>query len=233
MNWTGELLRLWLVGSMLWVVVVGWLMWPADAPQQYGLYWYYRVAHTEVLDKRRANEAAAAAERDKSIAEIRMRYNGTRTMRVESSEKSRQVTPNELDAFNLHLELGAGVDYCQSPCEMSHDELNELEKVAHAWRERVLTPPGEVSVYPESPQLYEFRKLEAERDDNERAIEWWAAYTFGPPVILLVVGASLVWALRGFVTTSGPHWEFVVRSAVPQPTTRLGPGWCGRWVAAR
>jgi len=34
---------------------------------------------------------------------------------------------------------------------------------------------------------------------NERAIGWWLTYTFVPTALTLIVGASLAWALRGFL----------------------------------
>jgi hypothetical protein len=44
-----------------------------DAPQDYARYWYYRVAHPEVLKERRANEAAATKQRDAALGEMRAR----------------------------------------------------------------------------------------------------------------------------------------------------------------
>jgi len=61
MNRTKGLLRLWLVGSLLWAVSVGWLTWPGNSPQQYARYWYYRVAHSEILKERRDTRSAALA----------------------------------------------------------------------------------------------------------------------------------------------------------------------------
>jgi hypothetical protein len=35
---------------------------------------------------------------------------------------------------------------------------------------------------------------------GERA-SWWATYTFAPPIVVLIVGISLLWTLRGFRQT--------------------------------
>jgi hypothetical protein len=74
MNWRRGLIRLWLVGSVFLAVPVGWLTWPGDAPQEYARYWYYRVAHSEVIDERRTNNAAVARQRAEAVSEIRGCY---------------------------------------------------------------------------------------------------------------------------------------------------------------
>jgi hypothetical protein len=184
-NWTRGLLRLWLVGSLLWVVPVGWLAWPEDAPQEYVQYWYNRVAHPEVLDERRANEAAAANQRDVALAEIRARYDGTRVPRV--PHHGGQGTLDELGALFLNK-----VDhYGRDDWEITKQELDEADKVL-----RTDFPQ------PESEQLREFTTLEGSLDWNRERISWWAAYTFAPPIVVLIVGASILWALRGFRQTS-------------------------------
>jgi hypothetical protein len=152
LNWTRGLLRLWLVASLLWAVPVGWLTWPGDAPQDYARYWYYRVAHREVLEERAANEAATAEQRDAAWAEIDARYDGR-------------------------------------PHALTSDELQEvLDRITSTAR-------------PESEQLQKFTTLERDLSwDGEHAC-WWAACTFVPPIAVLIVGSSLLWALRGFRQT--------------------------------
>jgi hypothetical protein len=193
MNWTRGLFRLWLVASLLWAVAVGWLTWPDDAPQQYVRYWYYRVAHPEVLDERLANAAAAEAKRDKAVAEIRARYDRTRATHVSSEGAAgtgqKMITDHDLAVRVLKI---LGIDYGQQdPSDQELDEVGRALKTDFA-------QPG-------SPQLQEFTRLEATRDWHESETEWWLAYTFGPPVILLIVGASLLWAARGFAGTRGPR----------------------------
>ena len=55
---------------------------------------------------------------------------------------------------------------------------------------------------PQSYQLQEFITLERDLDWNGEQTSWWAAYMFAPPIAVLIVGASLLWALRGFRQTS-------------------------------
>jgi hypothetical protein len=101
-DWTRGLFRLWLLTSLLWAVSVGWLTWPGDAPQKYGRYWYYRVAHPGVLEERRANEAAATKQRDAALAEIRARYDGTRVPQVVAPVGPHVATGDELEAIYLN-----------------------------------------------------------------------------------------------------------------------------------
>jgi hypothetical protein len=54
---------------------------------------------------------------------------------------------------------------------------------------------------PESEQLQEFTTLEGRLDWNGERASWWAAYAFAPPIAVLIIGASLLWALRGFRQT--------------------------------
>jgi hypothetical protein len=184
-NWTRGLLRLWLLGSLLWAVPVGWLTWPGDAPQDYVRYWYYLVAHPEVREERRDNEAAAAKQRDTALAAVRGRYDGTRKPFV-APDPPREGTRDELDAllFNKLYHYG------REKWVITKEELDEAEKVL-----RDLPPQ------PESEQLQEFTELEGRLDWNEERVRWWAAYTLAPPIAVLIVGASLLWALRGFRQT--------------------------------
>ena len=48
-NWTRGLLRLWLVGSLLWAVPVGWIMWPQNAVQDWAVAAQRSRALTEEL----------------------------------------------------------------------------------------------------------------------------------------------------------------------------------------
>lgn len=184
-NWSRGLLRLWLVGSLLWAVPVGWLTWPDDAPQEYFRYWYYRIAHSEVLEERRANEVAANKQRDAALAEIRARYDGTRVPRV-VSDTPHQGTLDELEA----LFLNNGYHYGRDKWVITKEELDEANKVL-----RTQYPQ------PESEQFQDFTTLEGRLDWNREHISWWAAYTFAPPIAVLLVGVSLLWALRGFRET--------------------------------
>jgi hypothetical protein len=184
MNWTRGLLRLWLVGSLLWAVPVGWLTWTGDAPQDYVRYWYYRVAHPEVLEERRANEAAATKQRDAALAEIRARYDGTRVPRVDVGPHV--GTRDELRALSLNV-IG---HYGRDEWIITKEELDEAERVIRT-----------EFAQPESEQLQEFTTLEGRLGWNGERASWWAAYTFAPPIAVLIIGASLLWAVRGFRQT--------------------------------
>jgi hypothetical protein len=187
--------RLWLVGSLSWAITVGWLMWPGHAPQDYARYWYYRLAHREVLEERRSNEVAAMKELDTAVTEIRARYDVTRAQHMPPPVvpgQSRLVGPDDpgINAFELDLTLEralGGPHYHYGRAVVTKEGSKEVEGVL-----KTEYGPGG------SPQLTEFNRLEAELDGNEREIEWWAAYMLAPPMILLIVGASLLWALRGF-----------------------------------
>jgi len=139
MNRTMGLLRLWLVGSLLWAVSVGWLTWPGNSPKQYARYWYYRVAHPEILKERRNTEAEWAKQRD---------------------------------AFSKD----------QPPHQGTAEELAALAQ----------------KLKPESEQLQEFAALEGNLDWHGQRVGEWVAYMGAPPAAVLIVGASLLWALRGF-----------------------------------
>lgn len=188
-NWSRGLPRLWLVASLLWAVSVGWLTWPEDAPQDYVRYWYYRVAHPEVLEERRANEAAATKQRDAALAEIRARYDGTRVPRV-APDRPHTLTLDELRALEPALELNNIYHYGRDQWEITRVELDEAYRVI-----RTEFPQTE------SEQLQEFTTLEGRLDWNTEVAGWWAAYTFAPPIAVLIIGASLLWALRGFRQT--------------------------------
>jgi hypothetical protein len=185
-NWTRGLFRLWLVASLLWAAPIGWLAWPGNAPQEYARYWYYRVAHLEVLKERRANEAAATKQRDAALAEIRTRYDATRVTHV--APTSRVGTLKDLTL--LELKTFDGFEYDRPSQDITQEELEEVDKVL-----RTEFPQ------PESDQLQEFTTLEGRLDWNGERASWWAAYTFAPPIAVLIVGASLLWALRGFRRT--------------------------------
>ena len=51
---------------------------------------------------------------------------------------------------------------------------------------------------PESEQLQEFAALEGNLDWHGQRVGEWVAYMGAPPAAVLIVGASLLWALRGF-----------------------------------
>jgi hypothetical protein len=151
MNWTRGFFRLWLVASLLWVVAVGWLTWPGAAPEQYVRYWYYRVAHSEVVEWQR-NAAAADYK--------------ARVDAVDNALRGKVQVPTPPP------------DHTTDFAQLGSPQLQELQ---------------------------EFTSLEALLDEYEIETERWLAYTFGPPVILLIVGASLLWAVRGFAGTPGPR----------------------------
>jgi hypothetical protein len=122
MNWAKGLLRLWLVGSLLWAVPVGWLTWPGDAPLEYLRYWYYRVAHSEVLGELRANDAAAAKKWDAAWPDIRARYDATRLAEpkelplIDATEVRAQISrcwnvpEGARNAKDLAIEIRVAVD---------------------------------------------------------------------------------------------------------------------------
>jgi hypothetical protein len=149
MNWTKGFLRLWLVGSLLWAIPVGWLTWPGNSPQQYAGYWYYRLAHPEILKERRDLEAEWEKQRE---------------------EFFKDEPP-------------------QPPHQLTAEELADLAS-------RLLP-----RLTPESEQLHEFRSLEEHLDWHGERVGEWAAYMFAPPFAVLIVGSSLLWALRGFRRT--------------------------------
>jgi hypothetical protein len=180
------LLRLWLIASLLWAVPIGWLTWPGDAPQEYVRYWYDRVAHSEVLEERSANEAAATKQRDAALAEVRARYDGTRVPRVVAPVRSHVGTIEDLGARELNILYHYGRDQW----EITNEELDETDRVI-----RTEFPQ------PESEQLQEFTTLEGRLDWNGERASWWAAYTFAPPIAVLIIGASVLWAFRGFRQT--------------------------------
>jgi hypothetical protein len=84
------------------------------------------------------------------------------------------------------LELNIMNHYRRGEWEITKEVLDEADKVL-----RALPAP------PESEQLQEFTTLEGRLDWNEERTSWWAAYTLAPPIAVLIVAASLLWALRG------------------------------------
>jgi hypothetical protein len=175
MNWTRGLLRLWLVGSVLWAVPVGWVTWPGEAPQEYLKYWYYRIAHPQVLDELSANKAAATKQRYAALAEIRARYDATRV-----APGPHQLTADEMERL---WTWNYGSIYGRNWNEVSKEEADEVKKVF----DTELAQPG-------SEQLQKFLTLERSVEWNKEQVSWWATYTFAPPIIVFIVGTSLMWA---------------------------------------
>jgi hypothetical protein len=161
MNWSRGLLRLWLVASLLWAAPVGWLAWPGDAPQEYARYWYYRVAHPEILEERRSNEIAATKQRDAALAEIRARYDGTRLPRVVAPDGS-PTGPHvgTLDEAEL-LELNNGYHYGRDKWIITKEELDEAKRVIRT-----------EFAQPESEQLQKFTTLEGRLGWNGEPASW-------------------------------------------------------------
>ena len=65
-------------------------MWPGDAPQEYVRYWYYRLAHPEVLEERHANEAAANLPRQANALRLATGQRGCRALQ-------RQIVKTHID----------------------------------------------------------------------------------------------------------------------------------------
>jgi hypothetical protein len=151
-------------------------------------YWYYRVAHREILEERRANAAAATEQRNAALAEIRARYDATRVARPKPEPKRtpdgrRSLEDEDLWEIPFHGEQPYGRHWW----ETSPEERAEVDRVR-----------GTKFEQPESEQLQEFTTLEGRLDWNWEVTGWWVTYTFAPPIIVLILGASLFWALRGF-----------------------------------
>jgi hypothetical protein len=189
MNWRRGFTRLWLVSSLFWVISVGWLAWPGDALPEWSEYWYYRLARSDVLDERRASIAAASRQRDKAVAEIRSRYDATR-LKCDDPESPHRVTSSELRRI-IFTSDGKPIDYQRKACEISDTELDDLEKVLY----------HTTFMQPESKSLERFALLENRQDFDGSLIRGWVSYTLLPPLIIFVVGASVLWALRSFRTS--------------------------------
>jgi hypothetical protein len=129
-----------------------------------------------------SNEAAATKQRDAALAEIRARYDGTRVPRI-APDGPHVLTLDELRA----LELNKMYHYGRDEWEITKEELDETDRVL-----RTALPQAE------SEQLQEFTTLEGRLEWNGERAGWWVACTFAPPIAVLIVGASLMWALRGF-----------------------------------
>jgi hypothetical protein len=94
----------------------------------------------------------------------------------------------EITLDELWTELFEGEEpYDRLWWEISSEERAELDRVRHT-----------NFAQPESEQLQEFISRENHLDWNGEQTSWWATYTFAPPIIVFIVGTSLVWALRGF-----------------------------------
>jgi len=178
-NWTKGLLRLWVVGTILWVVTFGWIEWPGDAPQTYLRYWYYRVAHPEWFAEGWNDEyrvRTGEPNREGAIAELKARSARAKM----EAEGSNQGTREELYAL------------LNAPPYMNKLGDQELERIAE-------TPVAD------DPAAARLRSLETDLSWSETRLSRSASYALLPPALVFILGASLLWALRGFARTPRSH----------------------------
>jgi hypothetical protein len=171
MNWRRGLIRLWLVGSVLWVVAVGWLTW-SD-----GITYFFWHAYTTVTDPGGKDHA-----REAWHAKL---HENTRPWRA---AKARILANHDLQPPSSMGDFGIGIfpgDWWEDNtlCEevigrgVTPAECEELKRVAAA-----------IPVLPEPVGAQEW---------SAEPLLDWSGLVFLPPIAPLLIAIALTWALRG------------------------------------
>jgi hypothetical protein len=187
MNWRKGLLRLWVVGTAIWIVsaIILVFQYAAEDPRIPGIvvpdrvfeastvvraadiyvsYWYYRIIRPGV---------AAEAHRVMDL----------------SCKTSSQVARDEADLREHEAEEKK--EPPRPPHELSRSDLDRLLMNA--------VPECSAEVEKAKYELGDIAALPASVEDGgwaPEALLSFAYWLFGPPIVALVVSASLIWAFR-------------------------------------
>jgi hypothetical protein len=185
MNWRKGLLRLWIVATALWIASVlavceflgnGYEFRGVQAVELSAEYWYYRILHPKLVEATSKLLTPlycdTQQERDEEEAPYKAKW-------AEEAKKAplpggRRVSREEMWALGPHER-----PVCDEVVLKDQDDLRMQLQQASDDVERLV--------------------FDVERGGWVRdALLSFAYWLFGPPTAVFILGASLMWALRGF-----------------------------------
>ena len=175
MNWGKGLRRLWMVATALWIisVVAGLPEIAAEgvsAAEVYSQYWYYRFTRPDVVAAAlRALDNPCLA-REERDTRLNARQEKLAEFKAEAAKHQGQLSASDADLL------------------FSIEDLNKIGPECSA----------EVAKAKEEMKNITFLPGVAECAWAPEALRSFAYWIFGPPIIVFILGTSLIWAFRGF-----------------------------------